>query len=219
MKTRGQLLLLILYLLPSSALVVEDDVKCLKGVQESLFNPKGSLSSWTFENTSVGFICSFSGVSCWNDRENRVIRLQLPSMSLSGQIPSSLQFCSSMSNLDLSSNSLSGPIPSSICDWLPYLVTLDLSTNSLSGPIPHELSNCKYLNTLTLDGNSLSGAIPSSLSALKRLKSFTVASNKLSGSIPPSSPAWVSTALRLMATLGSAARRSGNAEEVSEHRM
>ncbi|KAK1269451.1 putative inactive receptor kinase [Acorus gramineus] len=170
---------------PTSSAVAEDDVKCLRGVQQSLSGPQGALSSWNFGNTSVGFICTFSGVSCWNDRENRVIRLQLPSMSLSGQIPSSLQFCSSMTNLDLSSNSLSGPIPSSICDWLPYLVTLDLSSNSLSGPIPPELSNCKYLNTLTLKGNSLSGEIPNSLSRLDHLKSFSVANNKLSGPIPP----------------------------------
>ncbi|KAK1317563.1 putative inactive receptor kinase [Acorus calamus] len=177
--------MMLMMLRPSSSAVVEDDVKCLRGVQQSLSGPQGGLSSWNFGNTSAGFICSFSGVFCWNDHENRVIRLQLPSMSLSGQIPSSLQFCSSMTNLDLSSNSLSGPIPSSICDWLPYLVTLDLSSNSLSGPIPPELSNCKYLNTLTLDGNSLSGEIPNSLSHLDRLKSVSVANNKLSGPIPP----------------------------------
>ncbi|KAK1297757.1 putative inactive receptor kinase [Acorus calamus] len=179
------LLLTILTPNPSSS-AVEDDVKCLQGFQKSLSDPQGTLSSWTFANTSVGSICSLSGVSCWNDRENRVLRLQLPSMSLSGPIPSSLQFCPSMTHLDLSNNRLSGPISSSICDWLPYLVTLDLSNNQLSGPIPPDLSNCRYLNTLLLGENSLSGAIPSSLSGLDRLTSFSVASNRLSGPIPSS---------------------------------
>ncbi|KAK1306877.1 putative inactive receptor kinase [Acorus calamus] len=202
MKTREQLLLLILYLLPSSsALVVEDEVKCLQGIQESLSNPQGSLSSWTFENKSVGFICSFSGVSCLNDRENRVIRLQLPSVSLSGPIPSSLQFCSSMTNLDFSRNSLSGSIPSSICDWLPYLVTASTSTRSFLMGI---LSRGRY--RAPSPGPTTWGPSPSPIT------SYPARS-------PTSAPAWVSTALRLMETLGSVARRSRNAEEVSEHRV
>ncbi|XP_072959997.1 probable inactive receptor kinase At1g27190 [Typha angustifolia] len=163
----------------------EDDVLCLRGVKSTLVDPSDRLDSWRFSNSSiVGFVCSFIGVSCWNSQENRVISLSLPSLSLSGPIPSSLQFCRAATTLDLASNSLSGSIPPSLCDWLPYLVTLDLSANSLSGPIPQELANCRFLNTLRLGSNSLSGSVPPSLARLDRLKVLDLADNSLSGPVP-----------------------------------
>ena len=168
----------------SSAAVAEDDVKCLRQVKNSLTDPQGDLSSWSFSNTSLGFICKFVGVSCWNAMENRIISLELPDMKLSGTIPKPLEYCVSMQTLDLSGNRLSGNIPSQICTWLPYLVTLDLSNNDLSGTIPPELANCPYLNKLVLAGNQLSGVIPYQLSNLGRLKKFSVANNSLTGKIP-----------------------------------
>ncbi|KAK8672587.1 hypothetical protein V6N13_110952 [Hibiscus sabdariffa] len=164
--------------------VTEDDMRCLDGVQSSLQDPDGRISSWNFHNNSVGFLCTFVGVTCWNQRENRLVSLQLSDMSLSGQIPQSLEYCGSLQNLDLSANNLSGNIPPQICSWLPYLVTLDLSSNDLSGPIPSELSNCAYLNNLVLSNNRLSGPIPYQLSGLGRLKRFSVANNYLTGAIP-----------------------------------
>ncbi|KAL1092730.1 hypothetical protein E1A91_D07G253000v1 [Gossypium mustelinum] len=121
--------------------VTEDDMKCLEGVKNSLKDPDGKLSSWTFNNNSVGFICKFVGVSCWNERENRLLSLGLRDMKLSGQLPQSLQYCRSLQSLDLSANKLSGSIPTQICSWLPYLVTLDLSSNDLSGAIPSSFEN------------------------------------------------------------------------------
>ncbi|XP_022774461.1 inactive LRR receptor-like serine/threonine-protein kinase BIR2 [Durio zibethinus] len=166
--------------------VTEDDMKCLEGVKNSLNDPDGKLSGWTFNNNSVGFICKFVGVSCWNERENRLLSLELRDMRLSGQLPQSLEYCQSLQILDLSANQLSGMIPPQICSWLPYLVTLDLSSNDLSGPIPPELSNCAYLNNLILSNNRLSGSIPYQLSGLDRLKKFSVANNDLTGPIPSS---------------------------------
>ncbi|CAA6670617.1 unnamed protein product [Spirodela intermedia] len=141
-----------------------------EGVKESLQDPQGRLSSWSFSNSSVGFICNFVGVSCWNLQENRVLSLELSSMGLAGGIPSALQLCSSITHLVLSGNALTGKIPSELCQWLPNLVYLDLSGNRLSGEIPPELADCAYLNTLFLSGNELSGAIPSRLSELRRLR-------------------------------------------------
>ncbi|XP_077211566.1 putative inactive receptor kinase At1g27190 [Tasmannia lanceolata] len=166
---------------------VEDDVRCLEGLKSSLQDPLSKLGSWNFSNTSSSnFICDFPGVSCWNQQESRIIVLQLTSFNLSGQIPSSLQFCSSITTLDLSYNSFSGQIPSSLCNWLPFPVSLDLSHNKFSGQIPPELSNCKFLNTLRINDNLLSGQIPYQLSNLDRLKTFSVANNRLSGVIPQS---------------------------------
>ncbi|KAM1049709.1 hypothetical protein ACFX2G_032144 [Malus domestica] len=90
---------------------------------------------------SVASICKLVGVSCWNEKGNCLISLQLPSMELVGMLPESLKFCHSLQSLDLSGNALSGSIPPQICTWLPYLVTLDLSGNALSGSIPPEIVN------------------------------------------------------------------------------
>ncbi|GMJ04216.1 hypothetical protein HRI_004090800 [Hibiscus trionum] len=52
--------------------VSEDGIKCLEGIKNSLKDPDGKLSNWTFGNNSAGFICNFVGVSCWDKGENRV---------------------------------------------------------------------------------------------------------------------------------------------------
>ncbi|CAL9200879.1 unnamed protein product [Musa hybrid cultivar] len=161
----------------------EDDVRCLTGVKTSL--DRGHTLGWNFSNATVGFVCSFVGVSCWNLQENRVLALNLKSMSLAGSVPSDLQYCSAANVLDLSSNTISGPIPNELCSWLPYLVTLDLSNNQFTGGIPPTLSNCRFLNTLVLAGNQLQGAIPATLAQLNRLTHLDLSSNQLYGPIPP----------------------------------
>uniref|UniRef100_A0A7N0TSI9 Protein kinase domain-containing protein n=1 Tax=Kalanchoe fedtschenkoi TaxID=63787 RepID=A0A7N0TSI9_KALFE len=169
---------------------VEDDVMCLRGIQASLSDPDRRLSRWRLDNTSSSstaaapFICDLYGVSCWNEKENRLISLSLPSISLSGKLPESLKYCRSLQTLDLSGNSLSGSIPPQICSWLPYLVTLDLSNNRLSGSIPAQIGDCKFLNTLLLSRNRLTGPIPPELGQLDRLKRLSLAANRLAGPIP-----------------------------------
>ncbi|KAG6602471.1 Inactive LRR receptor-like serine/threonine-protein kinase BIR2, partial [Cucurbita argyrosperma subsp. sororia] len=181
------LLLLLLSASLSSSAVQEDDIRCLRGVKDSLVDPLGKLSSWDFKNTSVGNLCNkFVGLSCWNDRENRILSLELRDMALSGSISEDLQYCVSLQRLDLSGNSFSGAIPPHICKWLPYLVNLDLSNNQFSGPIPADLAGCSYLNSLMLSNNALSGTIPVELTSLSRLNKFSVANNHLTGSIPES---------------------------------
>ncbi|KAI4382562.1 hypothetical protein MLD38_008512 [Melastoma candidum] len=174
----------LLLILPHHALAVEDDILCLEGIKSSLKDSKGSLSSWSFANTSVSNICYLTGVSCINFNEIRVMSLELSSFGLSGNVPMSLQNCHSLQTLDLSGNSIGGNIPPQICDWLPYLVKLDLSNNDLTGGIPSDIFKCKFLNNLVLSNNRLSGPIPYEVSRLDRLKDFSVAGNALSGSIP-----------------------------------
>ncbi|KAF8051416.1 hypothetical protein N665_1727s0003 [Sinapis alba] len=162
----------------------EDDIRCLRGIQTSLTDPHGALKSWNFANTTLGFLCNFVGVSCWNNQENRVINLELRDMGLSGRIPESLKYCGSLQKLDLSSNQLSGNIPQELCTWLPFLVSLDLSNNELNGEIPPSLAECRFVNSLVLSENRLSGQIPVQLASLGRLATFSVSNNDLTGRIP-----------------------------------
>ncbi|KAF5763836.1 putative protein kinase RLK-Pelle-LRR-Xa family [Helianthus annuus] len=164
----------------------EDDIQCLRGVYRSISDSRSELSNWNFSNNTRGSICSFTGASCWNDQENRLISLTLRDFGLAGTISSELQFCASLQNLDLSGNNLTGSIPREICSWLPYLVNLDLSNNEFTGEIPETLGNCSFLNSIVLSGNKLSGRIPEQFSKLGRLNKFSVADNDLSGSIPSS---------------------------------
>ena len=184
MKRKTLISLSLLLSLFALSFSIEDDITCLEGVKKSFTDPLSRLTSWTFNNNSVAFVCKLNGVSCWNEKENRIISLQLSSFQLSGKLPESLKYCHSLTTLDLSRNDLSGPIPPEICNWLPYIVSLDLSGNKFSGPIPPEIVNCKFLNNLILSENQLTGSIPFGLGRLDRLKTFSVASNELSGSIP-----------------------------------
>ncbi|RXH70759.1 hypothetical protein DVH24_013505 [Malus domestica] len=80
----------------------------------------GQLSQWDLANRSVASICKLVGITCWNEKENRLISLQLPSMELAGKLPESLKFYHSLQSLDLpnlSSNSLSGSIPQEIANY------------------------------------------------------------------------------------------------------
>uniref|UniRef100_A0ACD5WMP8 Uncharacterized protein n=1 Tax=Avena sativa TaxID=4498 RepID=A0ACD5WMP8_AVESA len=179
--------LLLLLLLRSSSLCSgsELDIQCLKSIQQSVIDPRGTLkSSWNFSNGTNGFLCKFTGVECWHPDENRVLSLRLGNLGLEGPFPQGLQNCTSMSSLDLSSNNFSGPIPPDIARQMPYLTSLDLSYNSFSGSIPENISNMTYLNLLHLQDNQLSGPIPVEFNNLTRLTTFNVADNLLSGPVP-----------------------------------
>lgn len=166
--------------------VEEDDVLCLKSIKESVEDPHNFLSSWDFSNPTkgLGFICSFVGVECWNQRENRIISLDLRSLGLKGNFPNEISYCKSLQSLDLSHNHFYGSIPANISSMLPYAVTLSLSSNNFSGQIPASLGNCSYLNVLELDHNRFSGQIPSAIGFLQRISTFNVTHNLLVGPVP-----------------------------------
>ncbi|CAN4082534.1 unnamed protein product [Withania somnifera] len=179
-------LILLSLVLPrlADAAVVEDDLKCLEGIKSSFEDPDSNLNSWNLKNSTLGAVCRFVGVNCWNEKENRINSLSLPNMNLGGKVTQSVEYCASLTTLDLSGNRFSGSIPSEICNWLPFLVTLDLSNNDYSGSIPADLAKCSFLNNLKLNDNKLTGNIPPEFSSFGRLKTFSVANNLLSGRIP-----------------------------------
>uniref|UniRef100_A0A0E0N640 Uncharacterized protein n=1 Tax=Oryza rufipogon TaxID=4529 RepID=A0A0E0N640_ORYRU len=164
--------------------VASDDTECLRTLQKSLVDPRGELeSTWNFSGNGFnGFICSFTGVNCWNPSDSTVRSLHLVSLGLQGQFPEGLQGCSMIEDLNLS-----GPIPSDISWRLPYLRYLDLSHNSFSGQIPTNITEMTKLEFLNLSNNDFSGPIPSNISLLvPQLSSLDLSYNSFSGPIPVS---------------------------------
>ncbi|KAK4354855.1 hypothetical protein RND71_027049 [Anisodus tanguticus] len=176
--------LLVLLSRISVCTAVQSDIYCLKSIKDSLHDPSNNLGSWDFNNATEGFICLFSGISCWHPDENKVLSISLSYMGLIGEFPRGIRNCTSLTSLDLSGNNLYGTIPSDISVIVEHVTTLYLSFNQFSGNIPPDVANCAYLNFLNLDNNNLEGEIPSRIGYLLRLKTFSVANNYLTGPVP-----------------------------------
>ncbi|KAL1213054.1 putatively inactive leucine-rich repeat receptor-like protein kinase [Cardamine amara subsp. amara] len=162
----------------------EANVNCLKTFKSQVEDPNGYLTSWDFRNETAGFICNFSGVTCWHDDENRVLSIKLSGYGLRGKFPVGIKECSDLVGLDLSRNNFSGALPFTLTSLIQLVTILDLSYNQFSGEIPASLSNITFLNTLMLQNNHFTGQLPSQLVSLKRLSKFSVANNWLTGPVP-----------------------------------
>ncbi|CAF1886994.1 BnaC02g06810D [Brassica napus] len=162
----------------------EADVYCLRDIYSQVKDPNRYLTGWVFGNTTSGYICNFSGVTCWHDDENRVLSIKLSGFGLEGEFPSGIMYCTGLVDLDLSRNNFYGALPSNMASLVPFLTTLDLSYNRFSGEIPASLSNIKFLNILMLQHNQFTGQLPPELASLPRLYKFSVADNQLAGPIP-----------------------------------
>jgi hypothetical protein len=111
--------------------------------------------------------------------------LTLQRNNLSGSIPSTIQQCKKLYELRLSENFFTGSIPSEL-GWLTELqVILDLSKNLLSGEIPSSLGNLLKLERLNLSCNQLQGEVPPSLEKLTSLHMLNLSNNHLQGQLPP----------------------------------
>ncbi|XP_025014368.2 probable LRR receptor-like serine/threonine-protein kinase At3g47570 [Ricinus communis] len=143
-------------------------------------DPLELLQSWN----ATSHFCDWRGVTCGN-RHQRVVKLELYSLKLSGSLPHHIGNLSFLRVLDLHNNSLSGEIPSEI-GYLRRLQVLNLRNNSIVGKIPANISSCSSLLHFNVGGNRLMGDIPSALGKLSKLVFFGVDRNTLTGSIPSS---------------------------------
>ncbi len=153
-------------------------------VLKDTLDPDGApLRSWSL-NTPIDGPDSWVGVSLGGTPE-RVERLWLERLNLTGSIPPSLSGLDQLAVLNLSINlQLSGPIPPELGD-LTRLRALYAWYSQLSGSIPAELGNLAQLEQLWLSSNQLSGPIPPELGNLTRLQVLALSLNQLSGPIPP----------------------------------
>jgi RHS repeat-associated protein len=126
--------------------------------------------------STIGFECSWYGVTCAG---GRVTRLVLYNNHLVGTLPS-LAALTALDTLALSNNGLTGPIPS--LAGLTALQWVVLDHNQFTGNIP-SLAGLTSLRYFFVNDNQLTGAIPS-LAGLTALLGFSVSSNQLTGTIP-----------------------------------
>ncbi|XP_077248531.1 uncharacterized protein LOC143888110 isoform X2 [Tasmannia lanceolata] len=124
--------------------------------------------------------CQWQGILCKN---NLIISLSLPSLSLKGPLSPTLFSLPNLILLDLSQNLLSGQLPSTLSN-LRRVRELSLGDNHFTGQIPPEIGQLTQLESLELGPNFFTGRIPPELGNLTRLKYLDLGGNSLIGNIP-----------------------------------
>ncbi|KAM2658295.1 hypothetical protein EV2_021021 [Malus domestica] len=168
-----------------------NDVKALEDFTSSL---KTVIDGWGSSFSSdcckwEGITCnsSFSlGIGLNNSIDTfRVVKLELPSKRLAGNLSASLGTLDQLRTLNLSQNYLIGTLPTALFR-LRNLQLLDLSFNDFSGPIPFgiDLPSIKFLD---ISQNLLNGSLPGSIcdNNSTQLRVLNVAANYFSGNLPP----------------------------------
>ncbi|WOL01703.1 hypothetical protein Cni_G10420 [Canna indica] len=112
-----------------------------------------------------------------------LIRLDLSSNRLSGQIPVAITTMPKLKILILAYNEFSGAIPSEF-GGMAGLQLLDLSHNRLTGSIPSSIGNLTSLLWLMLANNNITGEIPPEIGNCQSLLWLNLDNNQISGSIP-----------------------------------
>ena len=114
----------------------------------------------------------------------RVTRLDLDNIGLTGTIPAELDDLANLQYLNLSNNRMTGAIPSELGN-LANLQELYLGGRyQFTGAIPPELGNLVNLRRLSLSITQLKGTIPAELGKLTNLRDLFLSRNQLTGTIP-----------------------------------
>ncbi|XP_054820515.1 probable LRR receptor-like serine/threonine-protein kinase At1g67720 [Prosopis cineraria] len=165
-------------MLPLGGRTLTRDVIALEKIKESFQNPP---SDWNGD-PCMPRQYSWTGITCSEGTNIRVVNLNLTSLNLSGSLSPYVSNMTALTNIWLGNNSLSGQIPD--LGSLRMLETLHLEDNQFSGEIPSSLGNISSLHELFLQNNNLSGQIPANLSGKPGLVLRTSGNNFSS---PPAS--------------------------------
>ena len=146
--------------------------------------------SWTNRN---GWIEALAGTSCdpcadgWFGVDckgtNRVLELIMPNNNLSGQLPSTINDFTVLTNITLQNNSIGGSIPDALT-LMTTLRTITLDDNNFTGSIPSNIGNLDDCTDFNIAGNNISGPIPASYGDMASLRSSSMRDNQLSGELP-----------------------------------
>ncbi|KAJ4955972.1 hypothetical protein NE237_012755 [Protea cynaroides] len=144
-------------LMPIAARTITRDVMAMEELQRSLTNPP---SDW-HGDPCLPHENSWTGVTCSDGKQARVIKLNLTNAGLSGSLPPSVSSLTALTHIWLGGNKFTGQIPD--LSSLNELVSLRLDNNEFEGPIPESLGNLNNLQELYLQNNKLTGPVPDAL--------------------------------------------------------
>ena len=122
---------------------------------------------------------AWSGIQC---ERGLVTSIQLPSLGLSGTLPTSIGLLSGLSALDFASNGIKGSIPTTMA-LLKSLNTLVLTNNHVIGQIPSQFSALENLVFLDAGYNSLTGSIPTYFYSMSQLAVIYLDGNSYNGQV------------------------------------
>ncbi|KAL3701761.1 hypothetical protein R1sor_019783 [Riccia sorocarpa] len=150
----------------------------LIALKRQLNDPNGFLNSWDDDLIDP---CTWSHITC--NADDKVIRIDLAHMGLSGSLVPELGELSSLQYLELFGNYISGSVPPEL-GRLRDLASLGLNRNALSGNIPAALGTLMNLKFLRLDHNDFTGEIPTELTLIPALLLVELSYNNLAGIAP-----------------------------------
>jgi Leucine-rich repeat (LRR) protein len=156
-----------------------DDSIALVAIYNALDGPNWTDNTNWLTDPDIG---TWFGVT--TDVDGRVIKLDLNTNNLTGDLPPDVGLLSLMDTLDLTTNSISGEIPTQICN-LMSLIQLRLADNDFVGDIPFGFGELDLLEELELSTNPITGAIPSDFGDMGNLRVLRLVGTELSGPIPP----------------------------------
>uniref|UniRef100_A0A803P605 Leucine-rich repeat-containing N-terminal plant-type domain-containing protein n=1 Tax=Cannabis sativa TaxID=3483 RepID=A0A803P605_CANSA len=159
---------------------VSTELDILLSFKSSIEDSKNYLSNWS--NTSDIHYCNWTGISCTTSPTLSVTSINLKSLNLSGEIPSSLCKLLNLAHLNLADNLFNQPIPLHLSECTS-LETLNLSNNLIWGTIPDQISQFGSLKVLDLSKNHVEGKIPESIGLLEKLQVLNLGSNLLSATV------------------------------------
>jgi len=156
----------------------------------SMYFSAPSEEPWIQEDAPCNWphiICVGAYNSSYTDIEYDLdlLNLDLAEVGLSGTISSEIGLLENLALYDISDNpGLTGIIPTTI-QFLTSLATLKIENNTLTGSIPTEIGLLTELTRLHLTSNSWTGTIPSEIGKLTNLKSLRILDlQEIKGSIP-----------------------------------
>ncbi|KAI3921182.1 hypothetical protein MKX01_036161 [Papaver californicum] len=146
------------------------DVAVMLDLQKSLISPKDL--GWSDPDP-----CKWVNIQCI---ENRVTRIQLKDLSLTGTLPRNLNNLTSLERLELEGNQLSGDLPS--LSGLSSLQVVVVSKNNFSSIPSDFFSGLTSIQAIDLDGNPFSSwEIPDSFKSASTIVNFSANSANIKG--------------------------------------